>query len=72
MKGRNMAFYNTRQAAKILGIRPDNLSRAVWLGRLDPPTKSPSGNYLWTEQDIERASWVLLHKAYTPQVGVGR
>ena len=60
-------FYSTRDVAKILGIRPDNLSRIIWLGRLDPPTKSPSGDFLWTERDIERASWVLLHRAYEPE-----
>ena len=58
---------STRQAAKALGIRPDALSRAVWIGRMDEPAKSPSGDFLWTEEDINRASWVLLHKAYEPK-----
>jgi hypothetical protein len=60
-------FYGTKDVARTLGIRPDALTRAIWVGRLDPPTKSPSGSFLWTEQDIERASWVLLHRAYEPQ-----
>jgi len=59
-----MDYQSTRQAAKTLGIRPDALARAVWIGRLDAPEKSPSGDYLWTADDINRASWVLLHKAY--------
>jgi hypothetical protein len=59
-------FYSTRQVARLLGLKPDILQKAVWLGRIDPPAKSPSGHFLWTELDIERASWVLLHKAYEP------
>ena len=63
-------FYSTREVAKILGIRPDSLSRIVWLGQFTPPPKRPSGNFLWTKQDIERASWALLHRAYqTEQEG---
>ncbi len=62
-------FYSTRQASKYLGIKPDILQKAIWHGRLDPPQKSPSGNYLWTTEDINRASWQLLHKAYTPLEG---
>lgn len=61
-----MGFYNTKQVAGFLAIRPDSLSRAVWLGRVDPPEKSPSGDYLWTIDDIQRASWALLHRAYIP------
>jgi len=45
-------YFSTREVAKILSVRPDNLSRAIWLGRISQPAKSPSGNYLWTEKDI--------------------
>jgi len=45
-------------------MRPAALSRAIWDGRLDPPAKGPSGNFLWRLSDIERASWALLHKAF--------
>ena len=55
-----MATYlNTRDAAARLGISPSRLSRAVWERRIDPPMKSPSGGYLWTQEDIRRASWQL-------------
>ncbi len=57
-------FYSTRQVAGLLGIKPDTLQKAIWQNRVIPPTKSPSGSYLWTLSDIERASWVLLHQAY--------
>jgi hypothetical protein len=60
-------YHGTKDVAKILGVKPDYLSRAVWLQRFDPPAKSPSGDYLWTKADIERASWVLNHRAYMPQ-----
>jgi len=40
------------------------LQKAIWQSRLDPPIKSPSGQFLWRESDIERASWALLHKSY--------
>jgi hypothetical protein len=62
-----MTTYSTKQVAKILGVRPDKLSRAVWIGQIDTPEKSPSGDYLWSELNIQRASWVLLHRAYEPK-----
>ena len=52
-------FYSTRQVAELLHIKPDTLSKAIWQGRIEQPTKSPSGNYLWTIKDIEHAAWVL-------------
>ena len=62
-----MSFWSTRQVARLLGITPARLTKAVWDGRVDPPEKSPSGNFLWTVADIERASWRLLRKAFEPQ-----
>ena len=59
-------FYSTRQVAGLLAIKPDTLAKAIWQNRINPPIKSPSGNYLWTIEDIEHASWVLLHKGYEP------
>ena len=50
---------STREAAQRLGMRPDLLQRAIWLGRVQAPAKSPSGDYLWTESDIERAAWAM-------------
>lgn len=52
-------FFSTRQVAEILGVKPDTLSKAIWTGRLKSPLKSPSGSYLWTKQDIEKAAWAL-------------
>jgi len=55
-------YRSTPQAARLLGMSPSRLAKAVWDGRVDPPQKSPSGNFLWTHADIERASWALCHK----------
>jgi len=52
-----MTYRSTREVASLLGVNPARISRAVWDGRLPPPGKSPSGSYLWTEDDIRRASW---------------
>ncbi len=63
-------FYSTRQVARFLRIKPDTLQKAIWQGRVDPPAKSPSGNFLWTEADIDRTSWVLLHRAFNLRKGI--
>ena len=52
-------YRSTPQAARLLGISPSQLAKAVWDGRVAPPQKSPSGNYLWTQEDIEHAAWAL-------------
>ena len=57
-------FYGTKQVAAMLKIRPQTITTAIWNNRIDPPQKSPSGQFLWTLHDVERASWALLHKAY--------
>lgn len=50
-----MAYKSTRQVENLLGI--NNLAIKIWRGELDPPTKSPTGQYLWTDEDVNRASW---------------
>jgi len=52
-------FYSTRQVAGFLDIKPGTLQKAIWQGRVIPPSKGPSGQYLWTIPDIESASWAL-------------
>lgn len=58
-----MRFFSTREVAKRLGLRPHTLTAAIWNGRVDPPSKSPGGEYLWTDKDIERAAWALHRTA---------
>ena len=60
-------YYSTKQVAAKLNIRPDTLQKAVWLNRVEAPIKAPSGAFLWTDKDIQRASWALLHRAYQPE-----
>jgi len=62
-------YRSTRQAARLLGMSPSRLAKAVWDGRIDPPRKSPSGNFLWTHKDIERAAWALLHRPLENEEG---
>ncbi len=64
-------FFSTRQVALLLGIKPDLLQRAIWQTRVDAPMKGPSGQYLWTMDDIQHASWALLHRAYEPKEETG-
>ncbi len=54
------AFYSTRQVALIiLKVKPDTLQKAIWQGRVNQPSKGPSGQYLWTIHDVESAAWAL-------------
>lgn len=65
-----MDYLSTRQVARLLGVSVSLLTKAVWCGRVDPPLKSPSGNFLWTPADIDRASWVLLHRPFENLKGI--
>jgi len=42
-----MHYFSTRQVATLLGISVARLTKATWLGRVQSPSKSPPGNYLW-------------------------
>jgi hypothetical protein len=57
-----MGYRSTLQVAKLLGFNPSRLSRAVWDGRLTPPARAPGGAFLWTAEDVERASWLLRRR----------
>lgn len=65
-----MRYRSTREAARTLGITPNALNRAIWEGRVNAPEKGPGGAYLWTREDIEHASWVLLHRPLENEKGV--
>ena len=58
-----MEYYSTRDVARILEITPARLTKALWDRRVESPQKAPSGAFLWTARDIERASWALLHRS---------
>jgi hypothetical protein len=55
-------FRSTREVANLLGITPGRISKAVWDGRLTPPERGPSGAFLWTPDDVQRACWALLRR----------
>ena len=54
-----MTLIGTKQAAKILGVTVSRLHQAVWLERVPPPAKGPSGAFVWTAEDLRRAYRVL-------------
>lgn len=57
-------FRSTRQVAKLLDVTSSRLSKAVWDGRLNAPQRGPSGAFLWTQDDVRHASWVLLRRDF--------
>jgi hypothetical protein len=58
-----MCFFSTKDVAKRLQMRPDRLQKAIWLGEVEQPQKSPAGDFLWTEKDIISAAW-SLHQSH--------
>ena len=59
----------TKQAAAMLGVRPGTLTRAVWDGRIPQPAKGPGGAFMWTEDDLKKACWVLLGRDLSDVAG---
>ena len=59
-----MNYKSTRDVARILGVGTSRLSQAVWRGDIPEPEKGPGNSFCWTDEDINRASKVLLGKSY--------
>lgn len=59
-----MKFVNTREAAKLLGLPVSKVQRALWNEKFQLPLRGPSGCFLWTQDDLNRASWALLHRSF--------
>ena len=57
------AARSTRDVARFLNVRPDRVSKMVWLGKIPEPGRSPSGDFLWGEEDIRRACRALLGRS---------
>ena len=49
----------TPAAARALGVTYWRLVSAIRCGRLAPPAKDSSGDFVWTEEDLERARAAL-------------
>ncbi len=62
-----MGFKSTIEVANILNVNVSRLSQGVWNGRIPKPQKGPGNSYCWTDADIDKASRVLLGKAYMPE-----
>jgi hypothetical protein len=55
----NMPFRKTPIAARELGVPYYTLIGLLRSGRIPPPVKDSSGDYLWSTEDIERARQAL-------------
>lgn len=54
-----MSKIKTRSAVKVLGTTYYKLIEAIRGGRLQAPVKDESGDYWWTDEDLERARQAL-------------
>jgi len=62
-------IYSTKQVAAMLGgMKISTLSGMVWAGRIPAPAKSPSGDYLWQDEDVETAARILRIKLREPEI----
>lgn len=52
-------FRKTPAVAKELGIRYSRIVSALRYGKLDPPGKDTSGDFVWTDADVARLKEAL-------------
>jgi hypothetical protein len=57
-----MPFLKTPAAADLLGVGSWRLIGLLRSKRLAPPQKDSSGDYLWTNEDLERARQALASR----------
>jgi hypothetical protein len=60
-----MRRLKTIEVARLLKVHYSAFADAIRGGRLEPPEKSPSGDYLWDEKSIARAR--LCFADYKPR-----
>jgi predicted site-specific integrase-resolvase len=63
-----MTVLKSRAVAERLGVPYYVLFNLLRNGRLSPPSKDSSGDYVWTEEDVERARAALLARRRPPAV----
>jgi predicted site-specific integrase-resolvase len=54
-----MSYFKTAGVAKHLGVSYAKLFELMRRGRLIPPAKDSSGDYIWSDEDIRRAGDAL-------------
>jgi hypothetical protein len=52
-------YWKTPGAAAELGENYTRIINLIRFQKMDPPEKDSSGDYVWTEQDLERARAAL-------------
>jgi hypothetical protein len=68
---RGMGYLKSSAAARALGVPYYRLFELIRSGKLPPPPKDTSGDYVWSEQDIEAARRALMARQPRPAVGAG-
>jgi len=58
-----MQFRKTPVAARELGITYWRLISLLRCGKIDPPTKDTSGDFIWTDADMRRARQAIARQA---------
>jgi hypothetical protein len=63
-----MHFRKTPAAAQELGINYASLIGLLRYGKLEPPAKDTSGDYVWTDADLARARRAMAaHQRKRPE-----
>jgi hypothetical protein len=62
-----MPFWKTPAMCRLLGVRYSDIWHLLRDGRLVPPAKDSSGDYVWTEADVQRAREALAARRRTRQ-----
>ena len=57
-----MKLLKTAAAAKELGVEYFGLFNLIRFGKLRPPAKDTSGDYIWSSADLDRVRQVLAAK----------
>jgi DNA-binding transcriptional MerR regulator len=65
-----MGLFKTKAVADLIGITYHRLFELIRSNKIPPPQKDSSGDYVWCEQDIERARQALAARRRPPQVVV--
>ena len=65
-KMKTKLYYSTRQVADILKVKVSWIDQNVYRRRIPAPERSPSGSYMWSTRDIQRAAELLSKRKKAP------